>query len=102
MGSTVMFRLAAEQRAYVEENISSIVALDPVLVPWNHNSPLLKVVIPVQDHLFHLFHMFGQHEFAYPEPASKFMISLICKEMEFICLAVARIFESSDLSLNDE
>ena len=66
MGTTVMFRLAAQRPDYIEENISTFIALGPVIVPWNHDSPLLDAVLPHQETLFRLLNRLGLYEFGYP------------------------------------
>ena len=102
MGTTVMFRLAAQRPDYIEENLSTFIALGPVLVPWHHNSPLLESVLPYQDFLFHLLNRLGLYEFGYPTPRQEFVFGLICKEIPAICRSVDRSFEASDLSYNHE
>lgn len=44
MGTTIFFRLAAQQRAYIERNISAFIGLGPVIVPTNSTAPIVHAV----------------------------------------------------------
>ena len=66
MGTTIMFRLAAERPSYVEDNISTFVCLGPVLVPTHSTSPIVHMVIPYQKSLYKLFTRMGYYEIGEP------------------------------------
>ena len=40
MGTTIFFRLAAQDKDYIESNVSTMIGLGPVLVPTNMSVPV--------------------------------------------------------------
>lgn len=56
MGTTIFFRLAAENPSFVEDSISSFVGIGPVVVPAHSNAPVVKAVMPVQDFVYNMLH----------------------------------------------
>ena len=78
MGTTIMFRLAAERPAYVEENISTFIATGPVLFPKKFEAPVVKWALPLQKQLYRLFELSGQYSIGMPSHFSNYALELVC------------------------
>ena len=74
MGTTIMFRLAANQQAYVEASISTFVGLGPVIVPTNaqQQSPVVSSAVSIQDYLYELLYYLGFYSLFSPTRLSTF------------------------------
>ena len=101
MGTTIMFRLAAERPSYVENNISTFVCLGPVLVPTHSTAPIVHLVIPYQKSLYKLLTRFGYYELGEPTHFSKYIIPLICTQATFACKEVYKLSATNELGLSD-
>ena len=66
MGTTIMFHLASQRPDYVEENVSTVIALAPALTVTNVSAPLIKALLPAQDGLFRMFERIGMYSFGVP------------------------------------
>ena len=89
MGTTIMFRLAAENPAYVREKISTFIALGPTIVPTNLTSPLLKQVVKNQELIYTFFELARIYEFAKNTIFSSFILRLLCGHLINLCENVA-------------
>lgn len=52
MGTTLMFRLAAEDPVYVRKNVSTFIAIGPIIVPTSSASVLIKALVKTQKSLY--------------------------------------------------
>ena len=66
MGTAIMFHLASEKPEYVEQSISTVIAIAPALEITHTTSPLLRAVMPVQNQLYSVFKFFKQYSFGVP------------------------------------
>ena len=101
MGTTIMFHLASQRPDYVEENVSTVIALAPALTVTNVSAPLIKALLPAQDGLFRMFERIGMYSFGVPSYLQDFSIYLLCDTMPFICKYALLMIASDDVSLSD-
>lgn len=74
MGTTIMFRLGAEDPEFVRDNISTVIALGPVIVPTFTTSPIVRLASQYNKVLYNLFSNNKMYEFLQTTEFSSYFI----------------------------
>ena len=103
MGTTIMFRLSAEDSDFVRENVSTIIAIGPVLVPFYTTSPIVRIAQMFNSGAYSLFSFLSAYEFLALNHFSTFLIKVVCSNAYWVCTGALRLLASdnSDLTAED-
>mmetsp|Transcript_24961 Transcript_24961/g.31140 ORF Transcript_24961/g.31140 Transcript_24961/m.31140 type:complete len:223 (-) Transcript_24961:496-1164(-) len=104
MGTTIMFRMAAENRTYLENNISTFVGLGPVVVPVNaiDEAKIVYAVMPVMDEVYDALTFFGFYQLGEPTPFSVYVLDKLCTKMTFLCLDMLTLIATNEKELSSQ
>ena len=100
MGTTIMFRLAAENPTFVENSISSFIGIGPVIVPSNSQAVVVKTVMPIQDYLYDMLHFAHYYVIGQLNQFSSYAIEYICSAVPILCMEVEKLIASNDIELS--
>lgn len=100
MGTTIMFRLAAENPSFVEDSISSFIGIGPVIVPAGSKAVVVETVLPIQDYLYDMLHFAHYYVIGQPNKFSSYAINYVCSAVPTVCMDFEKLIASNDIELS--
>ena len=104
MGTTIFFRLAAQDPDYLDRNVSTFIGLGPVIVPANSTAPLVEATRHHHERLYKALtsSFTGLYEIGEPTRFSNYAVGVICGNLRLPCENALSMIASNEKDLSDE